>query len=207
MRVSKSMRDGLRLLAAAFVVLGLLAPAVQAQTPAEIQGALDAAYAKYKDLKEGKNADYIPALAKVDSNIYGIALVTTDGKVYTSGDVKSAVSIQSISKVFTMAKVIEEQGPEAIASTIGVDATGMRFNSIVVDRVLAEGARRARDELARQPGRHRHHQHGEGRDARRGLEAASSATTPTSPGGRSRSTRRSSSRRPRRTSATRRSAT
>jgi len=63
--------------------------------------------------------------------IYGIALVTTDGKVYTAGDVKSEVSIQSISKVFTMAKVIEEQGPEAIAKTIGVDATGMRFNSIV----------------------------------------------------------------------------
>ena len=114
------------------LVLGLLsAPAAWAQTPAEIQAALDATYAKYKDLKEGKNADYIPALAKVDSNIYGIALVTTDGKVYTAGDIKSQVSIQSISKVFTLAKVMEEQGPEAIAKTIGVDATGMRFNSIV----------------------------------------------------------------------------
>jgi glutaminase len=131
MSVQKTVRDGLRLLAAAVAVLALAAPAARAQTPAEIQGALDAAYAKYKDLKEGKNADYIPALAKVDSNIYGIALVTTDGKVYTAGDIKSEVSIQSISKVFTMAKVIEEQSPEAIASTIGVDATGMRFNSIV----------------------------------------------------------------------------
>ena len=116
---------------APLVVLGLAAPAAQAQTPAEIQGALDAAYAKYKDLKEGKNADYIPALAKVDSNIYGIALVTPDGKVYTAGDVKSEVSIQSISKVFTMAKVIEESGLDAIEKRIGVDATGMRFNSIV----------------------------------------------------------------------------
>ena len=126
------MTDGLRLLAAAVVVLApRWRPRAQAQTPAEIQAALDAAYAKYKDLKEGKNADYIPALAKVDSNIYGIALVTTDGKVYTAGDVKSEVSIQSISKVFTMAKVMEESGPDAIANTIGVDATGMRFNSIV----------------------------------------------------------------------------
>ena len=115
----------------AAVVLALAAPAARAQTPAEIQGAIDAAHAKYKDLKEGKNADYIPALAKVDSNIYGIALVTADGKVYTAGDVKSEVSIQSISKVFTMAKVMEESGPDAIANTIGVDATGMRFNSIV----------------------------------------------------------------------------
>ena len=107
------------------------ASALPGYSEADINAALQAAYAKYKDLEEGKNADYIPALAKVDPKIYGIALVTTDGKVHTAGDVGSEVSIQSISKVFTMAKVIEEQGPEAIASTIGVDATGMRFNSIV----------------------------------------------------------------------------
>ena len=95
------------------------------------QAALDAALAKYKDIKEGANADYIPALATVDPKIYGIALVTPDGKVYTAGDVKSEVSIQSISKVFTMAKVMEEQGADAIMKRIGVDATGMRFNSIV----------------------------------------------------------------------------
>lgn len=128
---AKTWRDGLRLLAAGLLVVGLFPPGAQAQTPAEIQAALDAAHAKYKDLKEGKNADYIPALARVDSNIYGIALVTPDGKVYTAGDVKSEVSIQSISKVFTMAKVIEESGTEAIEKRIGVDATGMRFNSIV----------------------------------------------------------------------------
>jgi glutaminase len=106
-------------------------PALAQEKPAEIQAALDAAYAKYKDLQEGTNADYIPALAKVDPKIYGIALVTPDGKVYTAGDVKSEVSIQSISKVFTMAKVIEDQGADAIEKRIGVDATGMRFNSIV----------------------------------------------------------------------------
>lgn len=108
-----------------------VASALAGYSESDINAALQAAYAKYKDLKEGKNADYIPALAKVDSNIYGIALVTADGKVYTTGDVTSEVSIQSISKVFTMAKVIEEQTPEAIARTIGVDATGMRFNSII----------------------------------------------------------------------------
>ena len=115
---------------AALLVAAAAAP-LAAQTPAEIQAALDAAYAKYKDFKEGANADYIPALAKVDSKIYGIALVTTDGKVYTAGDVRSEVSIQSISKVFTMAKVMDEQGTDAILNRIGADATGMRFNSIV----------------------------------------------------------------------------
>ena len=67
-----------------------------------------------RTLKEGKNADYIPALAKVDPNLFGIAVVTADGKVYTAGDIKTEVSIQSISKVFTMAQVIQEQGMESI---------------------------------------------------------------------------------------------
>jgi glutaminase len=108
-----------------------LALTSQAQAPDQIQAALNSAYAKYKDIKEGANADYIPALARVDAKIYGVVLVTVDGKVYSAGDVKSEVSIQSISKVFTMAKVMEEQGADAIIKRIGVDATGMRFNSIV----------------------------------------------------------------------------
>lgn len=95
------------------------------------QVALDNAYAKFKDLKEGKNADYIKELATVDPNIYGIVLVTVDGQVFTAGDIDSRVSIQSISKVFTAARVIEEQGAKAVFDKIGVDATGLRFNSIV----------------------------------------------------------------------------
>jgi glutaminase len=121
---------------AASMGLVMAVPAAAKKSPdplssAHIQAALDAAYVQFKDLKEGANADYIPALAKVDSNIYGIALVTTDGRVYTKGDIKSEVSIQSISKVFTMAMVIEERGPGAIANNMGVDATGQPFNSIV----------------------------------------------------------------------------
>jgi glutaminase len=96
-----------------------------------IESALKEAYDKYKDLREGKNADYIKELATVDPNIFGIALVTAEGKVYTMGDISSMVSIQSVSKVFAMAKVVEEQGAQAVEEKIGVDATGMRFNSIV----------------------------------------------------------------------------
>ena len=114
----------------AILIVAMAAAPMFAQSAADIDAALKGAYAKYKDLKEGANADYIPALAKVDPNIYGIALVTTDGKVYTTGDVTSEVSIQSISKVFTMAKVIEESGPQAIVDNMGVDATGQAFNSI-----------------------------------------------------------------------------
>ena len=116
-------------LGAAIVLMA--APVAQAQTAAEIEAAIKAAYSKFQNLKEGKNADYIPALAKVDPNIFGIALVTMDGKIYTVGDIKSEVSIQSISKVFTMALVMEESGVDAIAANMGVDATGQVFNSIV----------------------------------------------------------------------------
>jgi glutaminase len=126
---------GIAALAAAVAVACLAAGsgAAFAQAPAKtgVDAAMKAAYDKYKGPQQGKNADYIPALAKVDPNIYGIALIGVDGSVNTMGDIKSEVSIQSISKVFTLAKVIEEQGPEHIAKTIGVDATGMRFNSIV----------------------------------------------------------------------------
>ena len=98
---------------------------------AQIDAAIKAAHARYKGLTEGKNADYIPALAKVDPNLYGIAVVTTDGQVFTVGDVKSEVSIQSISKVFTLARVLQDAGAEAVIERVGVDATGQAFNSIV----------------------------------------------------------------------------
>ena len=130
------------LLALGLTALG--APTLDAQAPGDVQKAVDAAYAKFKTLAEGKNADYIPALAKVDPNLFGIAVVTADGKVYTAGDVKTEVSIQSISKVFTMAQVIQEQGLDSVAKRIGVDATGARFNSIIavegVKTVVGTGA-------------------------------------------------------------------
>jgi len=114
----------------AIALMALATAPLFAQSATEINSAINAAFLKYRDIKEGANADYIPALAKVDPNVYGIALVTTDGKVYTAGDLTTEVSIQSISKVFTMAKVIEEQGPAAIENNMGVDATGQVFNSI-----------------------------------------------------------------------------
>ncbi len=105
--------------------------AAGAQDPPGPDGIVKAAYDKYKGLREGKNADYIPALAKVDPNLFGIVLVTVDGKVYTAGDIKTEVSIQSISKVFTMARVVQDSGAMSIEHNMGVDATGQAFNSII----------------------------------------------------------------------------
>lgn len=96
-----------------------------------IEKALKSAHEKFKGLKEGANADYIPALKKVDSELFGIVLVTADGRVYEAGDISKEFSIQSISKVFTLAQVMKESGDEAITKSVGVDATGDVFNSIV----------------------------------------------------------------------------
>lgn len=124
-----------RLVAIMLVALLLSSPVfVNAQdlSKANIEKVLNDAYNKFKDVKEGANADYIKELATVDPNIFGISVVTTDGQVYTVGDVKSEVSIQSISKAFIMAKVIEEQGHQAVQDKIGVDATGEPFNSALI---------------------------------------------------------------------------
>jgi glutaminase len=93
------------------------------------------AYTNFKDDTSGKNADYIPVLAKVDPKLYGIAVVTTDGRVYKARDVNYPFSIQAISKVFTFALAMEELGSEEVFNRIGGEPTGRPFNSIpaVVD--------------------------------------------------------------------------
>ncbi len=96
----------------------------------DLQNLVDTAYAKFKDDNTGKNADYIPYLASVPSHLFGVVIVTADGKVYSAGDIDYSFSIQSCSKVFTMAQVMEESGVDAVLKKIGVEPTGMPFNSV-----------------------------------------------------------------------------
>ena len=100
-------------------------------TEERINAVLKEAYEKFKNNQDGKNADYIKALAIVDSKLFGITLVTPDGKVYEIGDTKAEVSIQSISKVFTACMVLQEKGDKFLQEKIGVNATGLAFNSII----------------------------------------------------------------------------
>jgi glutaminase len=106
-----------------------------APTKEQVQAVVNEAYEKFKSNTEGKNADYIPELAKVDSKLYGIAIVTADGQVVTAGDVNTAFSIQSISKVYSLALAMEEFGPDKVFEKIGSEPTGRPFNSVeaVVD--------------------------------------------------------------------------
>ncbi len=110
----------------------------------QLEKVVNAAYEKFKSTSEGKNADYIPALAEVDSSLWGIALVTRDGNVITVGDVDTPFSIQSCSKVFSLCLVMEQSGADLIEEKINVEPTGEAFNSI---RAIEEGDGRADNPL------------------------------------------------------------
>jgi len=89
------------------------------------------AYNKFRADTSGKNADYIPFLAQVDSKLFGVSVVTTDNQVFNLGDVNYSFSIQSISKVFTLALAMEELGAEKVFQRVGSEPTGRAFNSPV----------------------------------------------------------------------------
>ena len=95
----------------------------------QVEAIVREAYQKFASDTGGKNADYIPYLAKVDSKLFGIAIVTTDNQVLSVGDVKYAFSIQSISKVFSQALAMNELGAEQVFKKIGSEPTGRAFNS------------------------------------------------------------------------------
>ena len=106
-----------------------------APTKEQVQAIVNEAYEKFKGNTEGKNADYIPALAQVDPKLFGIVAISTDGQVVTAGDIDHAFSIQSISKVFSLALAMEELGADKVFEKIGSEPTGRPFNSVeaVVD--------------------------------------------------------------------------
>jgi len=95
----------------------------------QVRAMIAKAYDLYKSDTSGKNADYIPFLAQVDSSMFGVAVVSTDNKVITTGEIKYSFSIQSISKVFTLALALEELGPDRVFQRIGSEPTGRAFNS------------------------------------------------------------------------------
>jgi glutaminase len=96
-----------------------------------VEAVVHKAYDTFRDDANGKNADYIPYLAQVDSKLFGVAVVTTDNQSFAIGDVNYSFSIQSISKVFTLALAMEELGPDKVFEKVGSEPTGRPFNSPV----------------------------------------------------------------------------
>jgi glutaminase len=95
-----------------------------------VQKVIEKLHAKYESNTDGHNADYIPYLANVDSNLFGISVVDTDGKIYSTGDVSYEFGIESISKVMVYCLAMKYYSSDTLAKLLGVNATGLPFNSV-----------------------------------------------------------------------------
>lgn len=109
------------------ILAGLAASAV---AEVELQAALERAHRDYRGIDEGRNAQYIPALAAADSNRFGLAAVTVDGEVFTAGDADVPFAIMSAAKPFTLALVLEQHGRAFVQERVGVEPTGEPFNAL-----------------------------------------------------------------------------
>ena len=109
----------------AYVSTGHLPPAERVDT------LLAEAYERFKSVDEGNVADYIPALARTPRSLFGLCVVETNGAIHTAGDTEYQFSIQSISKPFVFALVCQAIGAEPARERIGVNSTGLPFNSVM----------------------------------------------------------------------------
>jgi len=100
--------------------------------PANLQAILDDIQDDIRPmLGEGKVADYIPALARIPSEKFGMAICTIEGDTFTCGDASEPFSIQSISKVLTLILALETIGSDALWKRVGREPSGTAFNSLV----------------------------------------------------------------------------
>jgi glutaminase len=100
--------------------------------PTERVAALVAeAHALFKDVDDGVVADYIPALAKTPPELFGVCVVGVNGAVHAAGDADHEFSIQSVSKPFVFALVCQAIGAEEARAKVGVNSTGLPFNSVM----------------------------------------------------------------------------
>ena len=96
-----------------------------------VQDAVQMAYDRCKNETGGKNADYIPYLADVPSNLFGIAACLPDGDMVAVGDTDYRFGIESVSKVPTAILAMNQYSGQEVLDKIGADATGLPFNSIM----------------------------------------------------------------------------
>ena len=108
-----------------FVSTGHLPP------PQQTQDIIDLSYRIFRDIDEGENFAAYPALKEMPTDLFGVALATTDGRTYAAGDAETPFTMMSVAKPFLFAVVAEEIGAEDVRSRVGLNATGMEFNSVV----------------------------------------------------------------------------
>src|SRR3954466_10789560 len=98
-----------------------------------IQDLLEQTFERHRGNSSGQLADYIPQLAAVDPEKFGIAVATADGALYTIGDTDHPFTIQSVSKAFMYCLALELGGRDEVLGRVGVEPSGDAFNSIFFD--------------------------------------------------------------------------
>ena len=97
----------------------------------DLQAILDGIGAEMAAAPErGRVADYIPELARVSADHFGMAVCTADGQTFTVGEATTPFSIQSISKVFTLAIALGRLGDQ-LWTRVGREPSGLAFNSMI----------------------------------------------------------------------------
>ena len=99
-----------------------------------IESCIKAIHAGCLPNRAGNVADYIPELAGVDPDPFGIAIATVGGKLWSCGDAEAEFTLQSISKAFVYCLALELLGRERVLAQVGVEPSGDAFNAIVFDR-------------------------------------------------------------------------
>jgi glutaminase len=98
--------------------------------PEIVQGWVDEAHARYRTNAEGAISTVYPALARTPPDLFGICVVGTSGRAFTAGDADREFTIMSVSKPLVFALVCERLGPQEVRDRVGVNGTGLPFNSI-----------------------------------------------------------------------------
>jgi glutaminase len=88
------------------------------------------AHERFRANREGRVSDIYPALAEVREDLFGLCVVGANGASYASGDCDAPFSIMSVSKPFVFALILEVVGADAARRRLGVNATGLPFNSL-----------------------------------------------------------------------------
>jgi glutaminase len=108
--------------------------------PAErVRALVREAHERFRGNDEGENAQYYPALAAAPRDRFGICLAGVDGALYAAGDAEHPFTIMSISKPFVFALVCRALGAEAARARLGVNSTGLPFNSVMAVELGRDG--------------------------------------------------------------------
>ncbi len=97
----------------------------------DVQALVSAGYERFRHLDEGSVSDYIPALAEAPPDAFGVCVAGVQGRLFAVGDAEQEFTIQSISKVFVFALVCDVIGPEEARRRLGVNSTGLPFDSVM----------------------------------------------------------------------------